>query len=89
MNVCLSHQNIVSRQNIVTCSVEGDMAVVKLRHCSEEVERPDVPHLGVADNLQTVGVEHAAQVLVEFVKFVDLSWHPHVPEHSVTQDQLV
>ena len=65
------------------------MAVIKLRHGSEEVECSDVPDLSVADNLQAVGVEDSAQILVEFVKLVNLSWHPHVPEYSVTQDQLV
>ena len=72
-----------------TCRVEHHLTVVQLRNSSEEVEGSDVPHLGAADDLETIGVEDTTEVLVQLVKLVDLSRSSVVPQHSITQDQLV
>jgi len=64
-------------------------ALVELRDGAEEVEGANVPDLGVADDLQSPGVEHAAQRLVQLVQLVDLALGPVVPQHPVTQHQLV
>lgn len=45
--------------------------------------------LCVYNDLQAVGVEHAADVHVEFVELVDGLRHTHVPQHTVVQHQVV
>lgn len=45
--------------------------------------------LGVDDDLQAVGVEHATDVHVELVELVDGLRRPHVPKHAVVEHQVV
>lgn len=45
--------------------------------------------LCVYNDLQTIGVEHAADVHVELVKLVDGLRRAHVPQHAVVQHQVV
>ena len=45
--------------------------------------------LGVDDDLQAVGMEHAADVHVELVELVDGPRAPDVPQHPVVQHQVV
>ena len=63
---------------------------VQGRHRLEQPEGPDVPHLAVGDDLETVGAEHPAQVLVQLVQLADLGpGGAGVEEDAVVQDQLV
>jgi hypothetical protein len=64
-------------------------ALVELRDGAKQVEGANVPDLRVADDLEAAGVEHAAQRLVELVQLVDLAGGAVVPQHPVTQHQLV
>ena len=66
-----------------------NLALVELGNGAQEVEGPDVPDLGVADDLHATRVEHPTQGLVQLVQLVDLPPGPTVPQHPVTQHQLV
>ena len=45
--------------------------------------------LCIADNFQAVWMKDSTKSLIEFVKLVNLPGHPVVPQHSVTEDEVV
>merc|ERR1719239_591014 len=79
----------VDPEDHLPTGVEDHLALVELGYCAQQVEGSYVPHLSVADDLQPVGVEDPTEGLVELVKLVNLGGSPVVPEHPVTEDQLI
>lgn len=43
----------------------------------------------VDDDLQAIGMEHATDIHVEFVKFVDGLSRADIPQHTVVQYQVI
>ena len=50
---------------------------------------PDVPNLGGRDDFESIGMEDAVEILVQFVQLSDFLGHAHVVQNAVVQDQVV